>query len=63
MKNIRKTHFFLNQKKKKKKIHSVWPRGSNNQSWKEIRALGSEIIATRTDDGWTIFDFISSADI
>ncbi len=34
-----------------KKRVSVWPKGSNNQNLKEIRALGSEIIATRTDDG------------
>ena len=44
---------------------SVWPRGSNNQNLKEIRALGSEIIATQTTDigRQTNFDFLSSADI
>ena len=30
---------------------SVWLRESNNQNLKEIHALGSEIIATRTDNG------------
>ncbi len=48
-----------------KKNHlCVWFRGSNSQHMKEIRALGSEIIATLTTDGrWTNFDFMSSADI
>ncbi len=48
-KNIRKNpHFF--QAFKKKNNLSVWPRGSNNKNLKEIRALGTEIIATLTDD-------------
>ncbi len=38
-------------------------RGSNNQNLKEILTLDSKIIATRTDDGRTHFDFMSSADI
>ncbi len=46
-----------------KKSKNVWPRGSNNQNLKEIRALGSETIATRTDWRRTNFDFMSSADI
>ncbi len=43
--------------------------GENNQILKEICALGSKIIATRTDErwtdgrGWTNFYFMSSADI
>ncbi len=32
-----------------KNVPSVWFRGSHNQNLKEIRALGSEIIATQTD--------------
>ncbi len=56
-----------------KKSQSVWLRGSNIENWKEIRALGSDIIATwtdgrttggRMDDGRrTNFDFMRSADI
>ena len=38
---------------KLRKHVSVWPRGSHNQNRKEIRAFSSEIIATRTTDGWT----------
>ena len=46
---------------------SVWRKGSNNQNLKGIRALGTGIIATRTDYGRTDgrrmnFDFMSSAD-
>ncbi len=58
--------FFL---KNENKCLRVWPRGSNNQNLKEIRALGSEIIATRTEgrmtDGRTTDNvhFMSSADI
>ncbi len=46
--------YFFFQKFKKRR--DVWLRGSNNQNLKEIRALGSEIIATRTDDGRTTDD-------
>ena len=45
-KNIRKKTFFF---QKFKKRPGVWPRASNNQNLKEIRALGSEIIVSRTD--------------
>ena len=38
------------QKDKKKRV-SVWPRERNNQNLKEIRKLGTQIIATRTDEG------------
>ncbi len=34
-----------------KKRKGVWPIGHNNQNLKEIRSLGSEKIAPRTDDG------------
>ena len=44
--------FFENFKKRV----SVWPRRSHNQNLKEIRAFGSEIIATRTTDGRTTDD-------
>ena len=37
--------------KLKNKRPAVWHRGSNNQNLKESRALGSEIIVSRTDDG------------
>ncbi len=37
--------------------------GKQQPKLKQIRALGSEIIATRTDDGRTNLDFMSSADI
>ncbi len=66
MKNIReraKKNFF---QKINKKIAGVWPSGSNNQNLKETHALGSKIIATRTDGRprrWTNFDFMSSAHI
>ena len=36
--------------------------GKQQRKLKEIRALGSEIIATQTDDGQN-FDFMTSADI
>ncbi len=42
-------------------IPSVWPRESNNQNLKEICALGSEIIATRTDRRLTNIDFMGCA--
>ena len=37
--------------------------GSNNQNLRQISALRSEIIATRTDTRQTNFYFMSSADI
>ncbi len=43
---FRKFFFF---KIKKKKMSGGMPRGSHNQNLKEIRALGSVIIATQTD--------------
>ncbi len=49
--------FFKNSK------NARGPRVGNNQNLKEIRALGSEIIATQTDRRRTNFDFMSSADI
>ncbi len=61
-KNIRKK----NKKKnfeKENNCFSIWPRGSNNQKLKEINALGSEIIATRTDRRRTKSHTIGSADI
>ncbi len=33
------------------KSSMVWPKSSNNQNLKEIHTLGTEIIATRTEDG------------
>ncbi len=39
-----------------KKCPRVWPRGSNNQSLKEIRSLHSEIIVTPTMNGWLTDD-------
>ncbi len=69
-KNIRKKSKKKKKKKKIKKSPGVWPRGSHNQNLKEIRALGSEIIATQTNGRHTMddrrrtnFDFMSSADI
>ncbi len=41
---------------------SVWLRGTNNQNSKEIRVLGSEIIATQTTDDRQKFHAMTSAD-
>ena len=50
-KNIHKqSNIFFFQKFKKHL--SIWTKGSNIQNLKEIRALGSEKIAARTDKGW-----------
>ncbi len=54
-----KTSFF----QKCNKRSNVWPRGSNNHNLKEIRALGTEIMATHTDGKRKNFVLISSADI
>ncbi len=45
-----------------KKLPSVWPKGNNNQNLKDIRAVGSEIIATRTDGRRTKSHIINLAD-
>ena len=63
IKNKKKSFF-----QKFKKCPSILPRGSNNQTLKEINALDSEIIVSwtdgRTDDRRRKnCDFMSSADI